>query len=149
VLLAAVAAFALPLAALAQAGAREWVVLDTRAGIAVFAGDPVRGPHNAREVDTLIVLAAPVAGLDIEISSWTVDCGAMTIVSHGGDGYLGDARVRDMPSHTPQGAEKVEPGRAKGKIAAYACSGERESGDDTRFASDADAIAYGRKIAAR
>lgn len=146
---AALAALALPLAAFARSGAPEWILLDTQPGIVVFVSDPIEGARDARRVETLIVITEPVEGLDIEITRWQVDCGAMTILDRGGVGYLGTVRVRDMPSHTPDGPVDADSGSGKRKIAAYVCDGKRESRDDARFGDSDAAIAYARKIAAQ
>lgn len=148
-LLAAIAALAFPLGAPVQAGAHGWLVLDARPGIAVFVSDPASGPQNARAVDTMIVLATPEAGMDIEVTHWLVDCGAMSILGKGGTGHLGADKVRDIPSRTGGHIEPAGRGTGKGMIAAYACTGKRISSDATRLATDADAIAHGRKIAAK
>ena len=137
----------------AQAGGRapdyRWRVLSSSYGATVFAGDPVRGPRNAKRLTTLTVVSTANAKGDNQTSWWTVDCNARTIVAVSSQLARGTVKL-DIPVELrPSTPTNYDDGGSNQERGDFACDGTRESTDPTTFASHAEAVVYGRQLAIR
>jgi hypothetical protein len=128
-----------------------WRVLSAGPGFStvMLVSDPIRGPSNRRVVATLIVAIWGAGGdrPNRQTSWWRVDCGAETIVLTSSMLAGGTATA---PRRTPLTPIRHVPwtGNPLHKtIAAYACTGKRESSDPSRFWGDREAIAYATALA--
>lgn len=140
---------ALPLSATpaaAQTG-YAWRVLSVFPTVMTMVGDPVQGPPNLRVVPTLVVLdKRDNQGVDYEIAWYDVNCEEETIRNH--SNILYGEKTRPTKSLTHDAFEPYTKDAYFNSIATYACTGERESDDDSRFTTDRDAFVYGRQLAA-
>lgn len=135
---------ALPHSALAQD--MSWHVLVARPGVAMMVS-VAEGPPEERELTLLTILPQPSQGMDNEFTLWTVNCAARTVENGGGTGFLGAVKVGNTGAQTQGPQPATAPMHVM--IADYACSGKRVSADSRTLATDADAVAYGKTLAAK
>jgi hypothetical protein len=146
---ALIAALAMP--AIAAPGASEpgysWRVLSVFPTVMTMVGDPVTGPPTKRVVPTLVVLdKRDDHGVDYEIAWYDVNCETGMIRNH--SNMLYGARTEPTKSLTDDVEEPYADDPYFSSIANFACNGVRESDDESSFSTDAEAFAYGRKLAA-